>query len=782
MSPGLLVLRVALLGCVAGAAGGWSPLPGMGQGDIVQVIDASASVGEASPAAPPPAFAGTTGQPELWVADGHAWRMPGQPVPRLPRGASGLGAALMEVAQRRPGAHVLLESDGRATDDLEAGVRAVLASGGRVWTRPPARAVADVGLLHVRLASGAQAGRVVLEASVASSVRGAVRLCVEGGRERVLRELAVEPGSEQPVRLEVPVAGLPATLEARLEAAPGTPDDVRGNNRVVLVLPSERRTLALVGDLPVDLLAAALEGLEVRQHASVAAAVASAPDLLVLAGVPWADVGVEGVARIEELVARGTHLLLLGGARGYARGGWGGTALERRLSPLRVAAPPGRSAAWVLALDASGSTAGAPAQALAGAALEALASLQPGERLCVLPFRAAAAAAPLAPGWIEAGDVAAGSRLRAALAALVSQGPTDLGGGIVGGVQVLEAQPPGRTRCLLLLTDGDPDERLDPQALAGVRARVEQAGVRFSALVVGMREAVEALRRGVARRPEHVALLGGSEALVPSLLEQLARERAALEQESLGAGWLAEPLLPGWASTLEAIGPLDGLHAVEPVPEATLVALARPAGPGGSARPLAAQRSVGSGEVHGLAWGPLPGEQAQRAVPGLAGVMRELAESSQRALEAEVLPDGVLRVAWPQVAGSGRAVLRTGTTEHGLLEVAPGVFQGMVPALAAGAGPAPGSSLRAGSASRPVRGPAMPDAEHRGVGVDLERLRQAARAGGGELVAAGSAVPVPLPGRGWPTPAAWLLLAATLLVAERVVAWRAARRPRTESA
>ncbi|MFM8980056.1 MAG: hypothetical protein ACKOSS_06300 [Planctomycetia bacterium] len=744
----------------------------------MRIVDQSASMGPPS-GGPGLTLSGGQAGPWLAVADGHAWREPGQARPALPGGETRLGAALAEVALRHPGADVLLESDGRPTDDALAGAAAVRAAGGRLWVRPPAGAAADTGLLEAR-ARRAGAG-VEVEARVESSVRGALRLVLEReGAALAVRELAVVPGGAQQVRFEgLPAGDLPARFTLRLQPLAGTPDDAAGNNLLEVPCAADARSVAVVGDLDVAALARALPGVVVRSAATAEQAAVSGADLVVLAGLPWAALGVPGVRALEAAVVQGSHLLLLGGPRGYARGGWGGTALEQRLAPLRCVAPPSGPVAWVLALDASGSTAGAPARALAQAALEALAALQPGERLAVLPFRAASVAAPLAPGWLDAGAPAAREALRTALEALPAQGPTDLRAGVTGAIDLLAAQPEGTTRALVLLTDGDPDERPDAQALAGLRERLAAAGVRFSALVVGMPGTVQALRAGVAQRPEHVQLLGGSEALVAQLLERLARERAALEQEALGSGWSAQPGPGPQAAALVALGELEGLHAVELAPGARLVAVAQQAGAASAAqgvRPLAAGLTLGSGRVHALAWGPGSSAGPSAAAARLAPLVGLLAQEAERGLEAELAPDGGLRVAWPEGRGLGSATLGLDASAFPLLEVAPGLYAGAWPAGLPAASDGMGATARlvAGGMERALRWPSRPAAEHRGVGVDVAALERLARAGGGGLLRAGAEPQAPAQGRGLPTPTLWLGLAATLLLVERALAWRRA--------
>lgn len=776
-------LRLAILACAGAAAAGWAPLPGAALAARVWVVDQSASVGGWAATATPPA---RRGEHWLAVADGYAWHEPGTVPPRLPGGASRLGGALAEVARLHPGAEVVLESDGRATDDAQAGAAAVRAAGGTLWTRPARRAVADAGLLEARARQGA-AG-VTLEALVASSVRGRVQLSVEHeGSSVAVRELALLPASVERVRLDaLPAPALPARYTLRLRALEGTPDDDPGNDVLEVPCVAQARSVAVVGDVDADALARGLPSMGVRRVATAGEAAASGADLVVLAGVPWASLGTPAVRALASWVAQGGQLLLLGGPQGYARGGWGGTPLERQLAPLQCVAPPSGPVAWVLALDASGSTAGAPARALAAAALDALGSLQPGERLCVLPFRAASAAAPLGPGWLQAGEAGAQDRLRAALEALPAQGPTDLRAGVAGAIDLLAAQPAGMTRCLVLLTDGDPDERPDARALAGLREQLAAAGVRFSALVVGMPGAVEALRAAVAQRPEHVQLLGGAEALVAQLLERLARERAALEHESLGAGWRAQAPDEPAASLLAGLGELEGLHAVEVAPGARLVAHAVRPGDAAALRVLAAERALGSGRVHALAWGPGSSADPAAAAARLAPWVGLLAQAAERGVEAEVGADGQLRVAWPEAAGVGGAWLGRGADEHVqlLLEVAPGVFAGpWPPALddeLAGEGAA--ACVRARGFAPVLRWPSRPAPEHRGVGADLARLEALARAGGGSLLGVGEQPAGRGAGRGLPTPTLWLVLAATLLLVERALAWRQVQGSRQEAA
>jgi|GEM_PF-2296732 len=745
-------------------------LPGVGAppGHVL-VFDVSASLGRVG-AGPAPGTAAW-----LAVADGQRWVPLGAAPEGLARGASTLGAALAEAAAKRPGRDVLLVSDGRATDDALAGARAVLAAGARVFTRPPTEPAADVGLLSARLERLGSGGPARATLTLGSSTTGRARVSLaRAGQVRAAQEVVLQAGTRQLLSLQdsEPPEGAASYL-VRVEALPGTPDDDPANDALALGLAPVRASVRVWGELDLEALRPPDGGPEISRLTEPSEGELAAADLVVLAGLPWSAIGPARAEALARFTAAGGRLLLLGGPTGYAPGGWGGTPLERVLAPLRVRGGPEGGAAIVLALDVSGSTSGEPLQALTRAAREALEGLQPGERLAVLPFRGAAQARPLAPGFVAAGDADRRAELERALSALVAGGPTDLGAGIRAAVALLEGAPnasgtgPGERR-LLLLTDGDPDEAPDVQALRSLVPRLGAAQVRFAALVVGMPAAAEALRATLAARPEDVLLLEGTESLASRLLAQLARQRARAEEARLGRPALLEGAPGSWAALLPAEAALSWIHDVEPVEGALLVGRARLAGPNPRTAAFAGERGHGAGRVHALAWGPGAESDRVAAARLLAPLVARLAAEADRGVSAELDAQGRLRVLLAAQAGRGRLTLVVGPHTLDLLEIAPGLFESE-------AAPPDGEDarVRGPGFERVLRLPARPPAEHRGTGPDLERLRMLAEVGGGRLLVTGEEPPAAKRRLGVALTPVLLLLAAILLLVERRRAWRA---------
>lgn len=773
-----LLLRVLVLALVGWALSDPRLARGPRSAAALPVLDLSASLGSQADREPLPE--GTTEW--LAVADGVR-RLPVGAAPvGLARGSSRLGEALLRAAAEDPGRDVLLVSDGRATDDALLGAQRVAAAGGRVFVRLPARPAADVALGEAQ--ARREAGAVRVDLRLVSSVDGAVEVLLERDGAAVARtRLTLQAGAAARTTLVDAAAPQgPLVLGVRLVPLAGTPDDDALNNEVTVGLPAERGSVLLWGAH----LGAALEELEdgpqvrhVRgplQRGAGAAAwgagALAAADAVVLADVPWADVGPAGVEALGAFVAGGGRLLVLGGPEAYAGGGYAGTPFERDLLPLVVRPPPPGGVDWVLALDVSGSTAGAPLDALREAARTALRALAPGERLAVLPFTSQAAPRPLGPGFVAAGDAAAAEALERALASLTAGGATDLPGGVAGALDLLATRPAPSERRVLLLTDGDPDEAPDRAALAALAPRLTALGARFAALVVDMPRAVEALRATLAREPGDVQLLGDASVLPAWLRRGMAAQRTAAEGEGRGTPTALDPLEGSLAALLPASFVPQRVHALELHAEARMLGRVRLAGGRADEAVFAAERVRGAGRVLALAWGPALEREPERAAPALHALIVRLAAEADRGAPAHVDGTGRLTVRLPEAEGRGRLLLRDGERGGDLLEVEPGLFLSEGPVEAAGplrvqAGP--GADAR----ERALRLPAQPPPEHRGAGPDRERLAALAAAGAGRLLGPQEAVPVPARGPGAPLAPYLLLGAGILFVLERA---RAARR------
>ena len=746
MSRWLLRALILLL-CVVAC---WDPRPVGAQGPrpAVAVIDVSRSMGPARATVP----GGVRTVAQRWLVAAQVRTVgAGAEGSTMARDATDLGAALRDVAVREPGADVLLITDGRATDrDALAAAQAIVAAGGRVLPVVPPRPAADVGLLEARMEVSERGA--VAQVRTSASTDGRVRVRLSRGDDAVDEVAAdVAAGTSRTLRLEDPNAAQagPSTYRVTLAPDAGTPNDDPGNDRLDLVLDRPRRRVLVWGDLGQ---AIAPSGVDVAHVDTLRARDLVGPDVVVLSNGPLAEFRA-ALPALRRFVASGGQLLVLGGPDAFAAGGWSGSAFERHLMPLHVRVPEGEGFALLLAIDRSGSTADEALGWLQDAAEQTIRGLVPGERLGVLPF-AAVPGPLLGPGFVDANDRAAQDTLRDAVRALRAGGQTNVPAAIRASVRVL-AREPARTRRVVLLSDGDPDNVLDAQALASAQEALVTGRVEFAAVVVRMRKAVEQLR---ALSPD-VVFLRGSASLPTALAHSMASARGRRERIERPPVASVEP-----GAGLDALTSMSlaWMHDVRTADHVQLLAASGPA-------PLVAVRSVGAGQVTALAWGPeteAAGQPRQAATRALAPLVAVLARRADRGLAASL--DGIdLVVQGPPGLGSlplvGPGEDLRGVERGTLLEEQPGVYRAPEPPGA----PPSGWWTRLPDGPRALQLPARPDPESRGSGVDMARMQQIARAGGGTVLRGISDWVAPAPRRGISL-APWLLLLATMLfVVER---------------
>lgn len=719
------------------------------------------------------------------------------PAPGAPpaAGETALGEALLWAAERWPGRDLLYVGDGRSTDGLGlAGAEEVVRRGGRLFTMAPAPPPADVGLLAARRRGEAQFGE--LEIDLAASTFGRANIVVEPavaplpGREptdprllRIEREIEFEPGFHDRLRLVLPPGPTMAgPLRVRLVPAPGTPNDDLGNDRLVVSAAGIEARVRVWGDLP-------REGLASLPDALVGPVPRELDDmplqggLLVMSNVPAGEVQPH-LAALARHVARGGSLLVLGGPDAWGAGGYGGSPFEERLLPLRVRREDGLARAAVVLLDRSGSMSGAPLAHARDAAREAVRSLAADETIAVLPFAARPDEALLGPGFVRTD---AREALERALADVAAYGDTDWGLAIEDACRRLEGIE-AKERLVVLVSDGDPDHRPEPESLLRARAALAAAGARLIAFVSRMEAGARAL--GELAAPADVMLLRDASQLRVALLERFARDRR--EGERLVGPWLpraSEVEGAALATLLAALGPLPLVHDLEMnatsqgVGNGIVVALATRAGAiEPRTAPLLAKRVRGAGQVYAMAWGPewLPaGRERLAATQAIAPLLQGLAAQSAPEVAADFL-DGQLIVLAPELAGLGRLDVVPAVAEGvatpvaSLLEVRAGRFEGAFDEVQ----PVDGLLLALearGKRDRPLRLPARPPPESRGVGVDFAQLEALAEAGGGRRIAAVGELPRDRNGHGASLVPWILLLAVALLVWERTLV-AAARR------
>ncbi|MEZ6188894.1 MAG: VWA domain-containing protein [Planctomycetota bacterium] len=514
--------------------------------------------------------------------------------------ASALGAALTLASRSGPGADVLLVSDGRPSDDLEAGAQAVRAAGGRVFAFAPDLAPPR-GAWVADLAGPARVPRgspAALRLSLGAWERTSCRLELGPRDGPVWRRWELTVGPE-PTLIEAstpPLEG-PLEVEARLTVnGPDAPTDNR--RRLRIGIEGQPQALVVGASL-------ALPGCDAQSVS---------PDALpaALDEHPWELIALHdlearrlapAVPALRRAVERGAALIVLGAGRAFGQGGYAESALE---GLLPVTSGPGTergdplSAAFVV--DASGSMLQGGRFA---AAVEAFpwSALRPDDALLPLAF----ADAPQTLGAWTTAHAAAAEALRAH-AQGAAGGGTDVGAALLAGLEQLA--PRAGQRALVLVTDSlDPDperhvvalraQALDPASWSVLLVRIGAEDDR------ALRRLAEAL--GPAARV--LAVETADAALREALAGELAAGRASLRRGEFAL----RPTPEGAAAGLSA-AIVRAYAATRARPSARV--LARAVDPELDDPPLVATWSVGSGTVGAL---PLRGPDAGRALAPLLG-------------------------------------------------------------------------------------------------------------------------------------------------------------------
>lgn len=269
-----------------------------------------------------------------------------------------------------------------------------------------------------------------------------------------------------------PVASRPAEVVAQLAAGDPWPE----NDRLVgVVPPSERVERWWVGQADPGpgwrfFAPRALPGSE---------AAFLAPSVIVLDNVAATELSPAQQGRLRRYVDDlGGGLVILGGDRAFAAGGYAGSVLES-LSPL-ASTPPEPTTHWLLLADSSGSMAGTVPgtgatrwRFAADAILGLLPALPPEDRVSVGGF------AKELDWWVQdraARDVVA---LKLPPAGTTPRGPTELEASLQA--IAASAEPTGLPKQLLLMTDGAA-EIDDARSLA---ASLQQKDIRLHLLAIG---------------------------------------------------------------------------------------------------------------------------------------------------------------------------------------------------------------------------------------------------------------------------------------------------------
>ncbi|WP_144290020.1 VWA domain-containing protein [Ideonella sp. A 288] len=348
---------------------------------------------------------------------------------------------------------------------------------------------------------------------------------------------------------------------------------------------------------------------------------------VVLDDVAIADAGPRFWAALVAAVRqRGLGLVVLGGERSFARGGYRGSALESVLPVLSEPAALDAPAAIVFAVDKSGSmgqgSGGVDRFALAQRAVQETArGLSDRDALGLVVFDVAPRV------LIPLGPAAAG---RVALDRdwpVTPNGGTTLAPALDLAIGDLERSGAAR-RLLVVVTDGF----VDSAPLDGLRARLERTRVELIALAVGPEADVGALQRLVGAEAGVVLRVAEAAELPAVMRSGLERRRARIERGRIAATQRQPlPFAPG---TL-ADWPPVAAHAATRAQAGAVVAVQSAQGD-----PLLAFHQAGLGRVVAVtsgmgAW--TPAWPAWREWPRLAGGLAHWASGTP--------PGGALRLA-----------------------------------------------------------------------------------------------------------------------------------------
>lgn len=628
-----LALQLAALAALAAALLGASWLDARSRPRLVVLVDRSQSM----PRAATDAALLEVEQAAHAAGAGDVQRIEFARRPAAPGGApldasaTDLEAALdaaLAVHARRPLAGAVMISDGQATaGDTERALRALRAAELPLHWLALGRPAPAVRIVDVRAPRQARVGqRVRLDVQVQAAAPQTLRLRASvRGADGSTRSSVAAAGRDGAATLEfdawqagalvvdlavedaasaVPVAAQPAA--AAIDVAARAPILVVQGGRGALAssLAAGGWPLRVVDAAQADALAGELAGCEA----------------VVLDDVAVGDAGPRfWSALVEAVRQRGVGLLVLGGERSFARGGYRGSALETLLPVLSEPAALDRNASVLFLVDKSGSmgegSGGIDRFALAQrAVLETARSLGAHDELGLVVFDVAPRVLlPLAPA-------------AQGLAALESPWPATPHGGtrlapaIDAAAAELERAGAAR-RLLVLVTDGF----VEGVSAAALRARLERARVETVALAVGPDADAPALQRIVGAKGLVLRVQEAAE--LPAVMRgALERRRARVERGPFAVAQAAPlPFAPG---TFDAWPEVDAYLATKARPGAAVVLR--------SARgdPLLAWQRAGLGRVVALtsglgAW--TPRWLSWAAWPQLAGGLAEWAGGASRA-------------------------------------------------------------------------------------------------------------------------------------------------------
>jgi hypothetical protein len=302
-----------------------------------------------------------------------------------------------------------------------------------------------------------------------------------------------------------------------------------------------------------------------------------APAVIVLSNVAAADLGASSLDHLVQYVRDlGGSLLILGGDRAFAAGGYPGTPLEM-LSPLS-SSPPAAATRWILLVDSSGSMNGPNWQAATQAVVRLLPDLPPHDPVDVGQFAAAVR-------WWSSGRTAAETaQLPLPPPDAVASGPTNLEPALLS---IAAAAPAGIPIQLLLLSDCD--AQIDhPRNLIDLLTKKQ---IHLHVLALGRGSGLDLIRQ-IARAS------GGS------VVEQLDPGRWVdsihqLMQTAMPTRWQTNPVTVQFLSEASKLGS----HTATAWNRTWLKQDAQPLAKSASDA-MAASWRVGSGTVTAIAFSP----------------------------------------------------------------------------------------------------------------------------------------------------------------------------------
>ncbi len=366
---------------------------------------------------------------------------------------------------------------------------------------------------------------------------------------------------------------------------------------------------------------------------------------LVLDDVAVADAGPRFWDALGQAVrTRGMGLMVLGGERAFALGGYRGSRLEALLPVLSEPPALGQPLAVVFVVDKSGSmgegSGGVDRFGLAQrAVLETAGGLDARDALGLVVF-------DIAPRMLlPLGPKSAGMPALQRDWPAIPQGGTRLAPALDAAIAQLELAGPAR-RLLVLVTDGF----VDDMPIAEMRARLERAHIETVALAIGPDADLGTLQRLAGNDAGAVLRVDEAAELPRVMRASLERKRARIERGQFAVTQReALPFAPG---TLADWPPLRSYAVTRARPEARVVLQSERGDPliafqaTGRGRTVAVTSGFGAGTPEWLSW---------RQWPVLAGGLADWTLGGARAgggrLNVTDQSEGLLiefdRPAWP---------------------------------------------------------------------------------------------------------------------------------------